>query len=130
MLVVDASAALGAAQLQDGFEVFRGERLVVPPLFWSEALSGVHEAKWRGDISAAQAEAVLRALEAAGIEERRHPRLLEEAWRTAEALGWAKTYDAEYVALAALLKCRLVTADGRLRRGADRLGFVIGPAEL
>ena len=45
-------------------------------------------------------------------------------------LGWAKTYDAEYVALASLLGCRLVTVDGRLRRGADRLGFVLGPTEL
>lgn len=34
------------------------------------------------------------------------------------------------VALAALLRCRLVTVDGRLRRGADRLGFVVGPTEL
>jgi predicted nucleic acid-binding protein len=48
----------------------------------------------------------------------------------AEELGWAKTYDAEYVALARLLQCRLVTLDARLRRGADRLGFVIAPSEL
>jgi predicted nucleic acid-binding protein len=56
--------------------------------------------------------------------------LAEEAWRIADELGWAKTYDAEYVALASLLDCRLVTVDGRLRRGADRLGFVVGPTEL
>lgn len=41
-----------------------------------------------------------------------------------------RTYDAEYLALASLLKCRLVTLNGRLRRGADSLGFVIGPEEL
>lgn len=40
------------------------------------------------------------------------------------------TYDAEYVALADLSGCRLVTLDGRLRRAADSLGFVIGPDEL
>ena len=52
------------------------------------------------------------------------------AWKIADRLGWAKTYDAEYVALADLLSCRLVTLDARLRRGAQRLGFVVGPDEL
>jgi hypothetical protein len=28
------------------------------------------------------------------------------------------------------LDCRFVTLDGRLRRGADRLGFVIGPNKI
>jgi len=72
----------------------------------------------------------MEALLQAGIRTRSHPRLGDEAWRMADELGWAKTYDAEYVALARLLGCRLVTSDGRLRRGADRLGFVITPAEL
>ncbi|NLT07427.1 MAG: hypothetical protein GXY03_14120 [Solirubrobacterales bacterium] len=29
-----------------------------------------------------------------------------------------------------ILDCRLVTVDGRLRRGADRLGLVVTPDEL
>jgi len=53
-----------------------------------------------------------------------------EAWRIADELGWAKTYDAEFVALAALLDCQLVTLDLRLRRGAAGLGFVVTPTEL
>jgi predicted nucleic acid-binding protein len=57
-------------------------------------------------------------------------RLGATAWRIADDLGWARTSDAEYVALAQLLGCRLVTLDLRLRRGADRLGFVVTPAEL
>jgi predicted nucleic acid-binding protein len=32
--------------------------------------------------------------------------------------------------LAQLLGCRLVTLDGRLRRGASHLGFVVSPTEL
>ena len=52
------------------------------------------------------------------------------AWRLSEELGWAKTYDAEYLALALHLDCRFVTLDGRLRRGAGRPGFVIEPGEL
>jgi hypothetical protein len=50
--------------------------------------------------------------------------------KVANELGWAKTYDANYVALARLLKCRLVTLDARMRRGTARLGFVVGPTEL
>jgi predicted nucleic acid-binding protein len=52
------------------------------------------------------------------------------AWDLADRLGWAKTYDAEYVALARLLECRLVTLEPRLRRAANRLGFVVTPSEL
>lgn len=48
----------------------------------------------------------------------------------AERLGWAKTYDAQYVALAETLGCRLLTIDSRLRRGAARLIETIGPDEL
>lgn len=53
-----------------------------------------------------------------------------QAWSIADDLSWAKTYDAEFCALARLLDCRLVTIDARLRRGADRLGYVISPLEL
>jgi predicted nucleic acid-binding protein len=61
----------------------------------------------------------------------RNPRGLgAEAWRVADELGWARTYDAEYLALARLSGCRVVTADARLRRGADRTGLVVGPDEL
>ena len=63
--------------------------------------------------------------------DRRSPkRLGEEAWRVADELGWAKTYDAEYVALARLLDCRLVTLDAL--RSAEPSGsrIVIPPARL
>jgi predicted nucleic acid-binding protein len=50
--------------------------------------------------------------------------------RIADELRWAKTYDAEYVARASLLGRRLVTVDARLHKGADRLGFVLGPTEF
>lgn len=85
---------------------------------------------WRREISTTQAERSLEALEAAPVRVRTHRALGTTAWRLATELGWAKTYDAEYVALAQLLGCRFVTLDGRLRRGADRLGFVLTPAEL
>ena len=97
---------------------------------WSEARSSLHEALWRPESGAEQAAAVFDALHAAEIEPRHHQDLGRECWPVADELGWAKTYAAEYVALARLLGCRMVTLDGRLRRGADRLGFVVLLSEL
>lgn len=74
--------------------------------------------------------AVRGRVERSAIERFDDDRLGDEAWRVADQLGWAKTYDAEYVALARLLECRLVTLDGRLRRSAGRVAHVVGPTEL
>lgn len=130
MLVVDASVVLPACGSPDGFALFGEEELVAPPLLWSESRSALHEARWRREISEEQALRSLDALENAPIRSRTHSRLGITAWRLADELSWAKTYDAEYVALAQLLRCRFVTLDERLRRGADRLGFVIDPSRL
>jgi predicted nucleic acid-binding protein len=130
VLVVDASLVVTwSTGTHDLDELAPGERCA-PPLMWSEALSALHERAWRHDIDAASARQARNRLKGVAVRQRTHPRLAEEAWRIADQLGWAKTYDAEYVALASLLKCRLVTVDGRLRRGAHRLGFVVGPTEL
>ena len=97
---------------------------------WSEARSALHERVWRKELEADHARRARARIDEVDVKVETHARLADEAWRFADELGWAKTYDAEYVALASLLKCRLVTVDGRLRRGADRLGFVLGPTEL
>lgn len=130
MLVIDASVALSAAMTRDGFDRIAHLSLVAPPLLWSEVLSALREHAWRREISADQAAASRASLLAAPISRRAPRRLYEEAWRVAEQLGWAKTYDAEYVALARLMGCRLLTRDERLRRGAARVAEAIGPTEL
>jgi len=62
---------------------------------------------------------------------RRDPKALRRtAWTIAEELGWAKTWDAEYLALVRSTGTRVVTLDARLRRGAARLGPVLGVHEL
>ncbi len=61
----------------------------------------------------------------------RRPRdLRDRAWEIADRMGWARTWDAEYCALAEILGCELVTTDGRLRAAGQRLGYVFTPAEL
>ena len=129
-LVVDASAAFQACVMADGFADLGGEQLVAPPLMWSELRSALHESMWRGAISKELARHGLDRLRRAPIAPRAPKGLDLEAWRIADQFGWAKTYDAEYVALALLLRCRLLTRDAALRRATARLGFVVGPTEL
>lgn len=128
--VIDASFALRACAVEEGFAILDGARAAAPALMWSEARSVIHETLWRREIAEEDAAATYGRLATCPVERVDHPDLHDEIWRVATELGWAKTYDAEYVALARLLDCRLVTLDARLRRGADRLGFVVAPDEL
>ena len=47
--------------------------------------------------------------------------LRRNAWEVADQLGWASTYDAEYVALARLQADALVTLDADLARRVEGL---------
>lgn len=113
-----------------GLKALGREELVAPHLMWSEASSVLHELRRRKEISGELASIALERLTAADISPRRPKGLTEEAWRFADRLGWAKTYDAEYLALARLLKCRLLTTDAKLKSDGSGLVSVIGPAEL
>ena len=130
MLVVDAAAVITACLSETGLKTLGREELVAPHLMWSEASSVLHELRWRKEISRELAAIALERLSAAEISPRRPKGLMEEAWRIADRLGWAKTYDAEYLALALLVRCRLLTTDAKLKAGGSGLVTVIGPAEL
>lgn len=97
---------------------------------WSEATSALHEAVWRDQIDAEIASRARTTLAQLPVERDEPAGLRDEAWRLADLLGLAKTYDCEYLALASLHKCRFVTADARLHRAANRLGFVVDPVAL
>lgn len=130
MLVIDANVALAACGGEgDGFAAL-GDELASVPLMWSEARATLHLQLAKGELSRSDAEGLHRRLESASIQRLDPPELGIQTWRIAEEFGWGRTYDAEYIALARILGCRLVTLDARLRRGADRLGIVVAPGEL
>jgi predicted nucleic acid-binding protein len=129
VLVVDASAALAASVTADGFKRLPGD-LIAPSLMWSEATSALRELYWRGQIELEDAKLTFDRLQDAPVRRRDPKALRTTAWDIAEDLGWAKTYDAEYLALARLTETKVVTLDARLRRGAARLDLVVGVDEV
>lgn len=104
--------------------------MVSPQLMILEASSVFHEMSWREEISKQRAKQMLTRLLKADIEIRMPNGLTEAAWDVADELGWAKTYDAQYVTLARMLGCKLVSIDERLLRGIARLGIAVRPREL
>lgn len=129
-LVVDATVVVTSIASAGGFKALGEKDLVAPALMWSEARSTLHLGLLKGKVSAEHARTQHERLEACPVRRADEQGLGRRAWEIAEQFGWGRTYDAEYVALAQILGCRLVTLDGGLRRGADRLGFVVTPSEL
>ena len=130
-LVVDASAAVHMASMATLPRGLARFDCMAPPLMWSEALSALVEGAFRGEIPATALELLHErfeelpiALAAVDVDHRR------TSLRLARSLGWAKSYDAEYIALAQTLECAVLTVDARLTRGAGHLVEMIGPSGL
>lgn len=130
MLVVDASVAVAASHSPVGLARFGTQRLVAPHLMLAEAASVLHEMVWRKEIDQERGRVLLGRLVGSPIELLAPDELTSEAWQVADELGWAKVYDAHYVALARLLGCKLVTIDERLLRGVARLGIAVRPTDI
>ncbi len=127
--VIDASATLYLLSTEDAHDAFERLRPIAPSLMWSEATSVINERRWRGELDSAIASALLDALLGAAIERHEAVDLYRSATDVAHRLGWAKVYDAQYVAMAEAPDLPLVTIDHRLRRGASRLVTVLTPDE-
>jgi len=128
-VVIDASAATTVCLTAAGFDLAR-DRLQAPILLRSEVLAAIQGMQWREEISSELAEIAVTRLLEAPIRFVRRSEVLREARRLALSLGWAKTYDAEYVALARLSHEPLLTIDERLARRVRDIVDVRMPADL
>jgi predicted nucleic acid-binding protein len=107
--VVDCGVVLQLAN--EGFEVPAEHELLAPTLLRSETLSALHEAVHASEIAPDVALDRLARIRAMPIRLLGDAVLRRRAWDLADQLGWASTYDAEYVALTQLQADAFVTLD-------------------
>jgi predicted nucleic acid-binding protein len=112
--VVDASAVLHLAG--EGIDVLGAHKLLAPTLLRCQVLSLLHEAVQRDEIAADVAHNRLTDIGRMSIRFLGDAVLRRRAWDLADQLGWASTYNAEYVALTQLQADAFVTLDAELAR--------------
>jgi predicted nucleic acid-binding protein len=115
--VVDAGAVLHLAGAE--VEIPAGHELLAPTLLRSQTLSALHEAVQRGELPAGVARERLARIGRMPIRLLGDAVLRRRAWEVADQLGWASTYDAEYVALTQLQADAFVTLDEDLARRVE-----------
>jgi predicted nucleic acid-binding protein len=115
--VVDCGAVLHLAS--EGIEVPAEHELLAPTLLRSQTLSVLHQAVHEGEITPDVALNRLARIRAMPIRLLGDAVLRRRAWDLAQQLGWAETYDAEYVALTQLQADAFVTLDTELARRVE-----------
>jgi predicted nucleic acid-binding protein len=112
--VVDCGAVLHLAT--ERIDIRAEHELLAPTLLRSQTLSALHEAVHRGEVASDVALDRLARIRALPIRLLGDAVLRRRAWDLAEQLGWAETYDAEYIALTQLQADAFVTLDTELGR--------------
>ena len=112
--VVDSSAVLRLASADT--EVPAKHKLLAPTLLRSQTLSDLHEAVQRGEFAAEVARDHLARIGRMPIRLLGDAVLRRRAWELADQLGWAETFNAEYVALTQLQADAFITLDKELAR--------------
>jgi predicted nucleic acid-binding protein len=115
--VVDCGVVLRLAS--EEIEVPAEHELLAPTLLRSQTLSALHEAVQRGELTADVARDRLTRIGRMPIRLLGDAVLRRRAWEVADQLGWAETYDAEYVALAQLQADAFVTLNAELARTVE-----------
>jgi predicted nucleic acid-binding protein len=117
--VVDCETLLRIAAGE--IEVAAGHKLVAPTLVRSQALAALYQAARRGEISAAEGIERVTRINSLKVRFLGDKVLQRKAWEVADQLGWATTYDAEFVALTELQADIFVTSDDDLARAVTGL---------
>jgi predicted nucleic acid-binding protein len=130
VLAVDSSVIVSVCLAGGRLGPLDGHELRAPSLLASEVTAAIREMSFRHEIPVEHAREVITYLRDVVIAYAPAGSLADDALRIAAELGWAKTYDAEYVALAQSAKAPLVTLDDRLARGVGRLISVLKPTDL
>lgn len=117
--VVDSSAVL--ALLAKDVEAAEAHQLLAPTLLRSQLLSALHEAVHKDNLELGVARERLARFNGLKLRLLGDAVLRRRAWEVADELGWASTYDAEYVALTLLQADALVTLDREVRARAATL---------
>src|SRR5215204_388813 len=95
--------------------------LLAPTLLRSQTLSRLHEAVQGGKLAQDVAREHLARIQQLPVRLLGDAVLRRRAWEVATQLGWAETYDAEYVALTQLQADAFVTLDAKLARKVGEL---------
>ena len=117
--VVDSGVVIHLAS--EGIEVRAEHELLAPTLLRSQTLSALHEAVHAGEIPRDVGRDRLTRIWAMPIRLLGDTVLRRRAWDLADRLGWAETYDAEYIALTQLQADAFVTLDAELARRVEGL---------
>jgi predicted nucleic acid-binding protein len=117
--VVDTSAVLHLAGAE--IQISGEHELLAPTLLRSQTLSALHEGVQRGEIPAEDARERLARIGRMPIRLLGDAVLRRRAWEVADQLGWASTYNAEYVALTQLQADALVTLDTEFARSVQAI---------
>ena len=115
--VADCSAVLQLAS--EELVVPARHELLAPTLLRSQTLSVLHEAVQRGEVPADVARERLAFIGRMPIRLLGDAVLRRRAWEVADQLGWADTYDAEYVALTLLQADAFITLNTELARSVQ-----------
>jgi len=112
--VVDCGVVLHLAS--DGIDIRAEHELLAPTLLRSQTLAALHETVYRGEIAREAALDRLARIRAMPIVSSATPC---SGAGPGTSLGWAETYDAEYLALIQLSTDAFVTLDNELARRVE-----------